>query len=479
MLSEGEKLPDNLYKTKKQLVKLGLGYKKIDACRKDCILYYKENKDNQECHVCCHPRYKPRKRGARKQVPFKVLHYLPLIPRLKRLYASSYTCENMVWHAQNHCEEGSMSHPSHGEAWKHFDRTHPTRPSMHLFEGANGKVYKPKASYTLSKTQRKELCAWTKALKLPDGYSSSIARCVNENECKFYGMKSHDCHVFMQRLLPIAFRDLLPKPVWEALTELSNFFRDICATVLRVEHDMTPTRRRGVQRGQDKQRERVRQHWRGQGLRLRGDDSLGSQINPHDRMHHGESGSSQFSRALHRETQDMTQFRGQGRGLWLRDDETLGSQINPRDKMYHGESSSQFSRALHHERQREEEARKREEEAIKREKEARKREIEAQKREEEALRREEEAWRREDETRKMNEMVRKMIQEIGTSNVYTAAYGSLLIQFVCSLFNSILPDMLLPNNKPKAVRRRNLSEAFDEYVIEQVDGLSISKSYKA
>ncbi|KAL0355743.1 UNVERIFIED_CONTAM: hypothetical protein Sradi_4021200, partial [Sesamum radiatum] len=102
-----------------------------------------------------------------------------------------------------------------------------SRPEMHLFEGANGKVYKPKASYTLSKTQKKEMCSWAKSLKLPDGYSSNIARCVNEDECKFYGMKSHDCHIFMQKLIPIAFRDVLPKPIWEALTELSIFFRDM------------------------------------------------------------------------------------------------------------------------------------------------------------------------------------------------------------------------------------------------------------
>lgn len=47
-------------------------------------------------------------------------------------------------------------------------------------------------------------------------------------------MKSHDCHVFMQRLIPLAFRDMLPKPKWRALTELSLFFKEICANVLRV-----------------------------------------------------------------------------------------------------------------------------------------------------------------------------------------------------------------------------------------------------
>ncbi|XP_073147797.1 uncharacterized protein [Henckelia pumila] len=113
---------------------------------------------------------------------------------------------------------------------------HCSRPELHLIGGVGGKIYKPKAAYTLSKVQMTELCVWAKSLKLPEGYSANISRCVNESSHKFSGMKSHDCHIFMQRLLPVAFRDLLPKSIWEVLTELSNYFKDICATVLRVEH---------------------------------------------------------------------------------------------------------------------------------------------------------------------------------------------------------------------------------------------------
>lgn len=51
---------------------------------------------------------------------------------------------------------------------------------------------------------------------------------------KLFGMKSHDCHVFMQRLLPIAFREFLPNNVWEAVTELSLFFRDLTSATLRI-----------------------------------------------------------------------------------------------------------------------------------------------------------------------------------------------------------------------------------------------------
>ena len=47
---------------------------------------------------------------------------------------------------------------------------------------------------------------------------------------QIFGMKSHDCHVFMKRLITIAFRELLPAKVWEALTEVSLFFRSLTSS---------------------------------------------------------------------------------------------------------------------------------------------------------------------------------------------------------------------------------------------------------
>ena len=44
---------------------------------------------------------------------------------------------------------------------------------------------------------------------------------------QIFGMKSRDCHVFMQQLIPITFRELLPAKVWEALIEVSLFFRSL------------------------------------------------------------------------------------------------------------------------------------------------------------------------------------------------------------------------------------------------------------
>ncbi|XP_058784830.1 uncharacterized protein LOC131659691 [Vicia villosa] len=69
---------------------------------------------------------------------------------------------------------------------------------------------------------------------MPDGYSSNLARCADANTGRLHGMKSHDCHVFMEQLLPIAFGSL-PKHVLNPLTEISQFFRDICASALKVD----------------------------------------------------------------------------------------------------------------------------------------------------------------------------------------------------------------------------------------------------
>ncbi|GKV00533.1 hypothetical protein SLEP1_g13208 [Rubroshorea leprosula] len=91
-----------------------------------------------------------------------------------------------------------------------------------MMEQDDGTAIKPNALYVLSREQRALICQWLKELRFPDGYASNIARCVNMQELRLFGMKSHDCHVFMQRLLPIAFRDFLIDEVWGPLTEISQ-----------------------------------------------------------------------------------------------------------------------------------------------------------------------------------------------------------------------------------------------------------------
>ncbi|XP_004516953.1 uncharacterized protein [Cicer arietinum] len=108
------------------------------------------------------------------------------------------------------------------------------RSDLELVPHNNGKMKKPKANYCLTSSEANKFCKWIKELKMSDGYASNLARCADVNRGQMNGMKSHDCHVFMECLLPFLFSSL-PDHVWKPLTELSQFFKGLCSNTLR--HD--------------------------------------------------------------------------------------------------------------------------------------------------------------------------------------------------------------------------------------------------
>jgi len=59
-------------------------------------------------------------------------------------------------------------------------------------------------------------------------------------DLKLVGLKSHDCHVLMQQLLPVAIQAILPPSVRGILTHLCMFFNAICKKVIdpRVLNDL-------------------------------------------------------------------------------------------------------------------------------------------------------------------------------------------------------------------------------------------------
>ncbi|GJX42170.1 hypothetical protein Tco_0257160 [Tanacetum coccineum] len=108
------------------------------------------------------------------------------------------------------------------------------RANLHTWS-ENNKIIKPKASYTLTKPQVKKVCEWVKEVIFPDGYASNIGGCVNLKDCSFYSFKSHECHVFMPRLLPITLKGMIPNAIWDAIIELCTFFHTICTKVLHIQ----------------------------------------------------------------------------------------------------------------------------------------------------------------------------------------------------------------------------------------------------
>jgi hypothetical protein len=55
---------------------------------------------------------------------------------------------------------------------------------------------------------------------------------VNLSTLRVIGMKSHDFHIWIERILPAMVRGYVREHVWLALIELSYFFRQLCAKEL-------------------------------------------------------------------------------------------------------------------------------------------------------------------------------------------------------------------------------------------------------
>ncbi|KAL0345641.1 UNVERIFIED_CONTAM: hypothetical protein Sradi_4395400 [Sesamum radiatum] len=56
------------------------------------------------------------------------------------------------------------------------------------------------------------------------------------NEPRLHGMKSHDCHVFIQKFTPTAFHEMLPELVWSTLTEnMPRRNDDLCVNDTRIQ----------------------------------------------------------------------------------------------------------------------------------------------------------------------------------------------------------------------------------------------------
>ena len=59
---------------------------------------------------------------------------------------------------------------------------------------------------------------------------------MNLKKRKITFLKSHDSHILMQQVVPLAIHNLLSENVCEVLIKLSEFFKEICLKVLKVKN---------------------------------------------------------------------------------------------------------------------------------------------------------------------------------------------------------------------------------------------------
>lgn len=106
------------------------------------------------------------------------------------------------------------------------------RHELHPIVQDNNKVYLPPACFSMDKKEKDIFCRVLKKVKVPDGYAANISRCVELKPPKVFGLKSHDCHILMQQLLPIALRNVLPKHVRYTVMKLCRYYKQLCSKVL-------------------------------------------------------------------------------------------------------------------------------------------------------------------------------------------------------------------------------------------------------
>src|SRR4051812_40391181 len=80
------------------------------------------------------------------------------------------------------------------------------RQRLHEKDGVPPKQYEGPGSYAITKEEKEIFFECLLSMKVPSGFSSNINGILNMAEKKFQKLKSHDCHVIMTQLLPIALR---------------------------------------------------------------------------------------------------------------------------------------------------------------------------------------------------------------------------------------------------------------------------------
>src|SRR3989337_3959684 len=101
-LPKGHVLPPNLYQSDKILRALKMPYEKIHACEKGCVLFRLQYEDLNYCPICNSSRYVVVDNGMGEKtptnIPVTVLRYMPIVPRLQRIFMVEETARQMTWY---------------------------------------------------------------------------------------------------------------------------------------------------------------------------------------------------------------------------------------------------------------------------------------------------------------------------------------------------------------------------------------------
>ena len=122
-LPSPNKLPRTYRELSAILKEIGMEYQSIHACPNDDIIYYGQYASETNCPQCQINRYQTDQ--LTKKVPHKVLRYIPIIPRLQRLFRCRNIAQLMDYHARNRSEDDFLRMPADGSLYKNIEERWP------------------------------------------------------------------------------------------------------------------------------------------------------------------------------------------------------------------------------------------------------------------------------------------------------------------------------------------------------------------
>jgi hypothetical protein len=130
VLLNPNKLPKDMYHSKKLVKGLDMDYEKIDVCQNSCMFFWKEHKDEKQCLKCGKLRYIEVVNDDGEMMTTEVAHkqvrYMLIAPQLKQIFLSERIVIQMRWHKDGERENKEVTvHPSDLDAWKALDNFDP------------------------------------------------------------------------------------------------------------------------------------------------------------------------------------------------------------------------------------------------------------------------------------------------------------------------------------------------------------------
>ncbi|KAK4397884.1 hypothetical protein Sango_1263900 [Sesamum angolense] len=156
---------------------------------------------------------------------------------IKRLYASEAIAEQITWHTNHQTGVGSMCHPSDAKEWRHFGWTYLdfTVEPCNVRLGLCTDGFAPAGSTVNSKC----LIDVYLELLIEELQNLWYVGIIMGDNGKNETFTAHTALMWIvnwcyMKLIPVAFREMLPEPVWTALTEVSHLLQILCSMMLDV-----------------------------------------------------------------------------------------------------------------------------------------------------------------------------------------------------------------------------------------------------